>query len=105
LADNENLSLLQAALDELQAKLITVPDFDFWFRELRTPVLLIDSARTWPDSVRLQLRARPLIALAISGDDTALAAALDQEEQTERLRDKDYWLPLKRELEIMRMNR
>ncbi|MEO8615194.1 MAG: hypothetical protein ABI600_08650 [Luteolibacter sp.] len=28
LPDDENLSLLQAALDELQAKLIAVPDFD-----------------------------------------------------------------------------
>ena len=77
----------------------------FWFRELRTPVLLIDSARKWPDPARLQSGARPLVALAISGDETALAAALHQEEQTERRRDKDYWLPLKHELEKMRMDR
>ena len=77
----------------------------FWFRELRTPVLLIDSARAWPDPARLQSGTRPLVGLAISGDETALAAALHQEEQTERLRDKDYWLPLKQELEKMRMDR
>jgi len=46
-----------------------------------------------------------LVALAIFGDETALAAALHQEEQTERLRDKDYRLPLKLELEKMRMDR
>jgi len=78
-------------------------DFGFW--ELRTPVLLIDSAGKWPDSAQLQSSARPLITLATSGDETALDTALHQEEQTERLRDKEYWLPLKHELEKMRMAR
>jgi len=76
----------------------------FWFRELRTPVLLMDSARTWPDFAQSHSSARPLINLAISGDEAALAAALDREEQTERLRDRDYWQPLKHELEKMRMD-
>ena len=78
---------------------------DFWFRELRTPILLMDSARTWPDAANRESIARPLLVFAISSDESALTTALDEEEKKERLRDKDYWLPLKRELEKMRMDR
>jgi hypothetical protein len=78
---------------------------EFWFRELRTASLLIDSARTWPDAAKRESITRPLLVFAISGDEAALTTALDAEEQTERLKDRDYWLPLKRELEKMRMSR
>jgi hypothetical protein len=78
---------------------------DFWFRELRTPSLLMDAARVWPEAAKTASKTRPLIALAISNDEPALAAALAEEEQSERLKDKEYWLPLKRELEKMRMGR
>ncbi len=78
---------------------------DFWFQELRTPGLLMDSARAWPKAAEHASKSRPLVALAISGDEPALTDALDKEEQTERLKDRDYWLPLKRELEKMRMGR
>lgn len=78
---------------------------DFWFRELRTPGLLMDCARAWPKAGEQASQSRPLVALAISGDEPSLANALHDEEQSERTRDKDYWLPLKRELEKMRMNR
>jgi hypothetical protein len=78
---------------------------DFWFRELSTPGLLIDSARAWPEAATLASQTRALVALAISCDELALTSALNDEEQTERLKDKDYWLPLKRELEKMRFSR
>ena len=78
---------------------------DFWFRELRTPTLLIDSARTWPDSAKRESINRPLLGSAISNDEAALSTALNEEEQKERSRDRDYWQPLKRELEKMRMSR
>jgi hypothetical protein len=78
---------------------------EFWFRELRTPGLLMDCSRAWPEAAGQALQTRPLVALAISNDEPALTAALTEEERTERLKDKDYWLPLKRELEKMRMNR
>ena len=82
------------------------PDqIEFWFQELRTPGLLMDSAQTWPNAAEQASQTRSLVALAISYDEPALTAALDEEEQSERLKDKDYWLPLKRELEKMRMNR
>ena len=78
---------------------------NFWFHELRTVGLLMDSARTWPEAAKQASQTRPLVALAITGDEPALATALNDEEQTERLKDKEYWQPLKRELEKMRMAR
>ena len=78
---------------------------DFWFQELRTPGLLVDCARAWPEAANRVSQTRPLVALALSADEPALTIALDEEEQSERLKDKDYWLPLKRELERMRTSR
>jgi hypothetical protein len=78
---------------------------DFWFRELRTPGLLIDSAKAWPEAASQASQTRPLVALAISADEQALTTAIAEEEQSERLKDRDYWLPLKQELERMRMSR
>jgi hypothetical protein len=76
------------------------PDqIDFWFRELRTPELLIEMARTWSAAAEQAIASRPLVALAISNDEPALRTALDEEERSERLKDREYWLPLKRELE------
>jgi hypothetical protein len=48
---------------------------------------------------------RPLLDCAIASDEAALATALGEEKQKECLKDKDCWLPLKRELEKMRMSR
>lgn len=77
----------------------------FWLREARTPVLLIDVARSWPEAARVAVADRPLLAHAIGGDAAILAAELRAEEQTERDADRRYWAPLKRELEQMRFDR
>jgi hypothetical protein len=77
----------------------------FWFRELRTPTLLIEAATRWPDETRQQISTRPLLEHALTRDESSLESALSAEEQEERLRDKEYWLPLKKELEAMRRAR
>jgi hypothetical protein len=77
----------------------------FWLQELRTPSLLIEAAALWPDDARQQLAARPLLEHALARDEELLETALTVEEQVERLRDKNYWLPLKKELEAMRRRR
>jgi hypothetical protein len=74
----------------------------FWLRELRTPSLLIEAAKQWPAAVDKLLSARSLLGYAKAGDEQALLAALEEEERAERLRDRDYWLPLKQELERLR---
>jgi hypothetical protein len=74
----------------------------FWLRELRTPELLIEVTETHPRLFSRLAAARPLLALATSGQEVALAQALKEEEQQERERDREYWLPLKSELETLR---
>ncbi len=77
----------------------------FWLQELRTPSLLIPTARIWPGEAEKTSLSRPLLIHAITGKEDDLTAALIEEENAERLRDRDYWLPLKQELERLRMNR
>lgn len=74
----------------------------FWFQELRTPELLCDLAQAHPALAKDAALARPLIRHAISADPPTLAAALEDEERQERLRDQVYWRPLKQELERLR---
>jgi hypothetical protein len=74
----------------------------FWSLELRTPDLLIELA-TEPERITTQLRRkRPLLELATAHRKAALADALLQEEQQEREADRQYWVPLKKELERLR---
>jgi len=71
----------------------------FWFLELRTPDLLIELAKEQgriPDPLR---RKRPLLELVVKGSKSSLVDALLSEEQKEREADREYWAPLKKELE------
>jgi hypothetical protein len=74
----------------------------FWLLELRTPELLLEVAQRFPGVCRRLCRQRPLLAQAASKRLAGVAEALRAEEALERLRDRDYWAPLKRELETMR---
>ena len=66
------------------------------------PELLIELAARFPaEAARLQ-PARPLLALARSGDLPELRAALDAEVRAEQDKDRRYWEPLKREMEAFR---
>jgi hypothetical protein len=73
----------------------------FWFREFRTPELLIvELCRRYPGQAREE--SRPAVIAARSGDYNAAEAALAAEEREERARDRAYWKPLRAELERMR---
>jgi hypothetical protein len=77
----------------------------FWLLELRTPELLIELAekqRRLPISL---IRKRPLLKLAKPGNEAVLAGALLEEERLEREADRQYWLPLRAELEGLRRAR
>jgi hypothetical protein len=71
----------------------------FWFMELRTAELLIELSSIYRTEHHRLIPKRPLLGLAHLGNESALADALLQEERTERVADRDYWTPLKRELE------
>jgi hypothetical protein len=45
------------------------------------------------------------VEAALQRDLEKVAEALNREEQEERRKDRDYWEPLKRELEQLRRNR
>ena len=77
----------------------------FWLGELRTPEVLIEAVQKYPQAARLAAEIRPAAACAVTGDLAATDAALEQEEREERLRDRAWWEPLRRELEQFRRDR
>jgi hypothetical protein len=77
----------------------------FWFQELRTPELLVELTRRYPAACRRVVKQRALLLHARSGKSVELEQALLSEETAERQRDKEYWLPLRRELEQLRHSR
>lgn len=74
----------------------------FWFRELRTPELLFEVANSHPALAREVQISRSAIQCALANDLPGLTAALQTEETHERALDQAYWLPLKKELELLR---
>ena len=75
----------------------------FWFRELRrTPELLVELGRDHPGLCRRLARVRPALMAARAGQEIALADALLEEERHERAKDRQYWAPLRAELERLR---
>jgi len=96
--------LVEAHYFENQRK-PTPAQIRFRFQELRTPELLVELAVRYPAICRRWVEQRPLLAHAQSGKMTELEQALLAEETAERRRDKEYWLPLRRELEKLRNGR
>jgi hypothetical protein len=74
----------------------------FWLRELRTPELLVEATRQWPELAEQIARERPLLRQAKSAQLDELREALLAEEQVERQHDREYWQPLRAELERLR---
>jgi hypothetical protein len=73
-----------------------------WLRELRTPELLIEASAAWPDIARVMASVRPAVFAALVGNVSGVAIAIEEEERAERTRDREYWQPLKQELEQVR---
>ena len=78
-------------------------DVRWWLAEARTPGILLALAREHPD-IAGQVAARPWL-LEPRADEDALAARLDEEERAVRQADREYWAPLRRELEALRRAR
>ena len=74
----------------------------FWFLELRTPDLLFELAEAQGRIPAHLRRKRPLLELAAKLRQSALVEALLAEEKSERETDRQYWAPLKKELESLR---
>jgi len=74
----------------------------FWLTEARSPELLNELTTRFPAEAARLRAARPLLSLANAADLPALREALDAEVRAEQEKDRIYWAPLKRELEIFR---
>jgi hypothetical protein len=77
----------------------------FWLRELRTPELLEECVRTFPEAAAQAATTRAAVAAAMAGDMEGIRDALAVEEARERDLDRVYWEPLKAELEALRHRR
>jgi hypothetical protein len=77
----------------------------FWLKECRTPSHLISLASDYPALFQEVLGIRPLLEFAWKKDLNELEERLKMEENLEKEKDREYWLPLKRELEKWRMER
>jgi len=100
--------MLARLVEAHYARHADVPDqamIDFWLRELRSPTILAEVARSAPDACERLRMTRPLLAHAAAGSEPLLAAALRAEEESEREADRRYWAPLKLELEQLRRDR
>lgn len=71
----------------------------FWMLELRSPELLIEAARRHQSACERAARQRPLLRHAARDDQPALVDALREEEAGEQEADRQYWKPLRSELE------
>ena len=74
----------------------------FWLTECRTPELLISLAAEYPDIASRIAVSRPLLRSAIEGNQEEIQRLLRDEEDRERELDRQYWAPLKAELEAWR---
>jgi hypothetical protein len=62
----------------------------------------VELARRYPAMCQRLAKERPLLAQVQVGEPLVLEQALLAEESAERQRDREYWLPLKAELENLR---
>ena len=79
----------------------TPAQIEFWLRELRTPALLRELALNFP-SACARLSGERAVLQSLNSSDTDIETALRAEEDAERGRDREYWKPLKAELEALR---
>ena len=74
----------------------------FWLAECRTQELLISLVVKYPDIAFRMAVSRPLLRSAIEGNQEEIQRLLRDEEDRERELDRQYWAPLKSELEAWR---
>jgi len=78
---------------------------EFWLEELRTPELLAQVAADHAGLALAVAARRPAVRAALENDLAAVTLALEAEERVERRQDREYWEPLRRELEELRRTR
>lgn len=80
----------------------TREQLSFWFLESRTPAILLLLARNYFEKASSLIPRRALLQHAINDDLGEIVRGLDSEQEREREMDRQYWEPLRAELEILR---
>ncbi len=88
--------------DYIAQKNPSLDQVKFWLTESRTPAILMALMRDYPSETETILLVRPVLHNVMVGNESAIAEALQQEEKLVREIDREYWLPLKKELEDLR---
>jgi hypothetical protein len=74
----------------------------FWLHELRSPELLVECARAFPDAAAVVAPFRGAVQAAIRDSRASVEAQLAEEQAREIALDRAYWEPLRAELEQLR---
>lgn len=75
---------------------------NWWLRECGNLQILITLVKKYPELAKQCAKSRNLLYSAISDNITELKQRLKKEEDIERKKDKEYWDPLRKELENLR---
>ncbi len=71
----------------------------FWLTKLRSADLLLDAVTRYRDDALVIAARRPALAAALLGEIAEIARCLEEEERRERQLDREYWKPLRAEME------
>jgi len=74
----------------------------FWLTEARSPEILIELKREFPAKFAQEAKKRGLLRAVGKKPVQVLEKLLRREEDHERRKDRAYWRPLRRELELLR---
>lgn len=75
---------------------------NFWLCEARNADTLIELAAVYPEAASAAAARRALLGAALEGDAAALDLQLAQEQIVGKAADRQYWAPIRQELESMR---
>ncbi|MCX5686219.1 MAG: hypothetical protein NTW09_01965 [Candidatus Omnitrophica bacterium] len=73
----------------------------WWLQECRDAGMLIELVKAYPEIAQDNI-SRPLLKSAVSADIEDINKKLQGEEKLEREKDREYWAPLRKELEDLR---
>lgn len=74
----------------------------FWLREVRTSEILVALCTRYTATARRLASVRPALRAALRGDRAGVERALQVEQELARASDREYWQPLRAELEQWR---
>lgn len=74
----------------------------FWLKEARSPEILIELKREFPAKFAQEAKKRRVLRAVAEKPVQELEKLLRREEDLERTKDRAYWRPLRREMELLR---